>query len=100
MTVNDYAEQVVNNFITDITDHIFVNIERNDGLMREYMSKVKSFGLDNVNMAIGKKVKDLLNLKNSDQCRKPQSRLITTYTRHGCKRTRGVDLSLLDEATP
>jgi len=82
MSANNYAEQVVNNFITDITDHVFLNIERNDDLMREYMSNVNLYGLDAVNTAIGKKVKERLNLENDGESDKPQSRLIKTYTRH------------------
>jgi len=82
MSVNEYAEQVVNNFITDITDHVFLSIERDDILMREYMGNVNSYGLDAVNMAIGKKVWDILKLDNLDEKGKPKSRLIQTYTRH------------------
>ena len=82
MSVNDYAEQVVNNFITDITDHVFLNIERNDDLMREYMSNVGLYKLEPVNIAIGKKVKELLNLENNGESNEPKSRLIKSYTRH------------------
>ena len=82
MSVNDYAEQVVNNFITDITDHVFLSIERNDDLMRKYMSNVNLYGLDAVNTTIGKKVKELLSLENIDESDTPKSRLIKSYTRH------------------
>ena len=83
MSVNEYAEQVVNNFVTDITDHVFLNIERNDDLMRDYMTNVNRFGLDSVNMAIGKKIAERLNLTNLDENNKPTSRLIKSYMRHG-----------------
>jgi hypothetical protein len=82
MSVIDYAEQVVNNFITDITDHVFLNIERNDKLMRDYMINVGLYGLDAVNTTIGKKVKEQLSLENSGESDEPKSRLIKSYTRH------------------
>jgi len=82
MSASDYAEQVVHNFITGITDQVFLAIERNDDLMREYMSNVNLYGLDAVNTSIGKKVKELLNLENDGESGTPQSRLIKTYTCH------------------
>jgi len=82
MNANDYAQQVVNNFITDITDHVFLSIEQDDSLMREYMTNVNRYGLEAVNMAIGEQVKELLDLKNAEKNNKPKSRLIKVYTRH------------------
>jgi hypothetical protein len=81
MSANDYAEQVVNTFITNITDHVFLNIERNDDLRREYDENVNRYGPEAVNTAIGKKVRELLSLKNDGES-KSQSGLIKTYTRH------------------
>ena len=85
MGVNEYAEQVVNSFVEDITEHLFLSIEQNDDIMREYMTNVNRFGLDILNMAIGKKIKELLNLENIDENTNPKSRLIKTYTRHKIK---------------
>jgi len=85
MNVNEYAEQVVNDFITDITDHLFLSIEREDKLIREYMKNVNRYGLDAVNMTIGRKVKEMLNLENLDENDNPKSRIIQSYTRHKTK---------------
>jgi predicted transglutaminase-like protease len=85
MNVNDYAEQVVNRFITDITDHVFLSIEHDEELMREYMTNVNRYNLEPVNMAIGKKVMEILNLANLDENDTPKSRLIKSYTRHKIK---------------
>ena len=82
MSVNDYAEKVVKNFITDITDHVFCNIERDNDLMREYMDSVNLYQLEAVNTTIGKKVRELLNLKNTGENNNPKSRLIKSYTKH------------------
>jgi len=82
MSENTYAEQAVNTFIADITDHLFLSIERDDTLMRDYMTNVNRFGLDKVNMAIGRQIKERLNLENLDESKTPKSRLIKSYTRH------------------
>jgi len=82
MNVNQYAEKVVNDFITDITDYVFLAIENDDAAMREYMSKVNEFGLTQVNTTIGKKVREILKLENIDESDNPKSRIIQTYTRH------------------
>jgi len=82
MSVSEYAQQVVDNFITDITDHVFLSIERDDNSMREYKSNVNSYGLEAVNTAIGKKVKELLDIENDGESNEPKSQLIRSYTRH------------------
>ena len=84
MSVNEYAEQVVRDFITDITDHLFLSIERDDAKMRDYMENVTRFGKKELNMAIGKKVAVLLGLDELklDDPKLPNSRLITGYTRY------------------
>ena len=82
MSANDYAEQAVTNFITHITDYLFLFIEQDDDLMREYMTNVNRYGLDAVNMAIGMKIKERLSLENGEENIKPKSRLIKSYTYH------------------
>jgi len=82
MSVNEYAEQIVNNFIHDITDHLFLSIEHDDKLMREYMTNVNRFGLDQLNMTIGMKIKERLSLENNGENNNPKSRLIKSYTYH------------------
>jgi hypothetical protein len=82
MSANDYAEQVVNGFIHEITDNLFLSIERDDEKMREYMTNVNRYGLDAVNMAIGMKIKERLALENGEENKNPKSRLIKSYTCH------------------
>ena len=82
MGANDYAEKVVNDFIHEITDNLFLSIERDDEKMRDYMTNVNRFGLDTLNMAIGKKIKERLNLENEGENPNPKSRLIKAYTFH------------------
>jgi len=82
MNVNQYAEKVVNDFITDITDYVFLAIEHDDVAMREYLDVTSKSGKDEVNQTIGKKVKELLNLENDGETTKCKSSLIESYTRH------------------
>ena len=80
MNVNSYADQVVSDFIWEITDHVFLAIERDDTVMREYMDNVNHYGLDAVNKAINLKIKERLALENDGENTSPQSKLIKSYT--------------------
>ncbi len=82
MNVDEYAEKIVNDFIHNITDHIFLNIQHNENLMREYQTQVNRASLEAVNMAIGRKVKEKLHLENDGQNDHPKSSLIKCYTYH------------------
>jgi hypothetical protein len=82
MTANEYAEKIVTEFMRNITDHVFLNIQRNEALMREYQTMVNTNSLQSVNQAIGKKVKELFDLDNDDKCATPKSWLIKDFTYH------------------
>ena len=82
MSSSSYADKVVNEFMEKITDHVFLNIQNNEHLMREYQSAVHESSLMEVNTAIGKKVKEVFNLKDSGECNQPNSWLIKSYTKH------------------
>jgi hypothetical protein len=80
MTAGEYAEKVVLDFMRNITDHVFLNIQSNEGLMREYQTQVNENGLQAVNAAIGKKVKEIFQLENDVICSAPKSWLIKDFT--------------------
>jgi hypothetical protein len=82
MTVEEYAEKVVNDFVRDITDHIFCTIQHSEDMMRKYQTALEEHGLIAVNTTIGKKVKDLLRLNNDGENNSPKSFLIKSYTYH------------------
>src|ERR1035437_5582752 len=82
MTASEYAEKVVLDFMRNITDHVFLNIQRNEGLMRGYKTQVNENSLMEVNTAIGRKVKELFKLENDGVCDKPKSWLIKDFTYH------------------
>ena len=89
MNANEYAEKIVGDFITDITDCVFLFIERDEKVMKDYMTNVNRFGLDTLNKAIGLKIKEKLNLENDGENNRPKSKLIKSYTRHKIPDTRG-----------
>jgi len=82
MTSDEYAEKVVLEFLRDITDHVFLNIQNNEELMREYQRQVNENSLKAVNTAIGKKVKEVFDLKDDVVCKTPKSWLIQSFTSH------------------
>jgi predicted metalloenzyme YecM len=82
MTVNEYADKVVLDFMRNITDHVFLNIQSNEALMREYQTQVNENGLQTINQAIGRKVKDLFDLEDDGICSAPRSWLIKDFTLH------------------
>jgi bisphosphoglycerate-independent phosphoglycerate mutase (AlkP superfamily) len=82
MTANKYAEEVVRDFMRNITDHVFLNIQNNERLMREYQTRVNENSLQAVNAAIGKKIRKIFDLKNDGECNTPKSWLIKDFTFH------------------
>lgn len=82
MSASAFAEQIVRDFITNITDHVFLSIEQDDAVMREYMTNVNHFGLEEMNRAIGLRVKDMLQLDHVGEEHNPRSRLIKSFTKH------------------
>ncbi len=82
MNVNDYAERIVRNFMLDLTDHVFLHIQHDEELMRGYQTMINENSLRSVNQAIGRKIKEVFDLKNGEICSKPKSWLIKDYTRH------------------
>lgn len=82
MAANEYAEKVVLDFMRNITDHVFLNIQNNEELMRESQRQVNENSLKAVNTAIGKKVKEIFDLKDDGECNRPKSWLIQGFTLH------------------
>jgi hypothetical protein len=82
MTPNEYAEKIVLDFMRKITDHVFLNIQSNETLMREYQTQVNENSLQAVNQAIGRKVRELFDLENDGECNTPRSWLIKDFTFH------------------
>ena len=82
MEQKEYVKKIVDGFIREITDNLFLYIERDTERMREYMTNVNRHGLDSVNMALGTEIARVLHLQKAGQNNAPQSRLIKGYTYH------------------
>jgi transcription termination factor NusB len=82
MTPDEYGEKVVLDFMRNITDHVFLNIQNNEKLMREYQTQVSLNSLQAINPAIGRKVKEMFQLEDDGECNTPRSWLIKAFTLH------------------
>jgi hypothetical protein len=80
MTASEYAKKLVLEFMRELTDHVFLNIQYNKKLMKDYQTQVNKSGLRAVNQAIGKKVRQIFQLKPDVICSAPRSWLIKDYT--------------------
>jgi hypothetical protein len=66
VTPAEIAEQAVSNLNKRITNEVFLEIQNSRKLMQEYLKAVEQHGLDTVNKAIGKRVKQAYQLTNMD----------------------------------
>lgn len=58
----------------DITDLVFLEIEKDEELLDEYNDLVKAKDRHTINTQIGKIIKDYWNLNNLGRCHNPESR--------------------------
>ncbi|MBI5100846.1 MAG: hypothetical protein HZB33_03255 [Nitrospirae bacterium] len=66
MTVDEIAHEAVRRMNKRITNEIFLIIQNERDLMKEYLRAVEASGLDVVNQTIGKRVKSAYGLANID----------------------------------
>lgn len=66
MTAKELAKKAITRMNKRITNEIFMLIQNDRELMRDYLRVVEEKGLDKVNQTIGKEVKDAYGLKNVD----------------------------------
>ena len=78
--INTFAEKVIEKFSKEITDQVFLMIENDKDLNKEYLRLVSDTKLDTVNQTIGKIVKKAYHLKNTPtRKREPKSKLIKSH---------------------
>jgi hypothetical protein len=67
----------------DITDRVFLMIERDEQLIQEYRGLARDdTARRGLNSRIGRRIRERFSLKNLGRCHKPESRLIKSYERH------------------
>ncbi|MEA2012019.1 MAG: hypothetical protein U9O87_02890 [Verrucomicrobiota bacterium] len=80
MSAKTIAEEAVRRMNKKITNEIFLIIQNDRELMKEYLREVDSTKLDTVNQTIGKTVKDVYNLVNlNDREDNPSCTLIQNH---------------------
>ncbi|MCC8020302.1 MAG: hypothetical protein LIO85_11110 [Rikenellaceae bacterium] len=79
-TIKEFADRVIGLKNKSITDEIFLLIQNDKDLMREYLRLVDKNKLDTVNKLIGKRIKERYGLTNDvgrNEC--PESTLISSH---------------------
>ena len=79
----DFIDKVLDRFAADISDRVFMMIQGDKELMREYLRFVRN-GTDynTLNCELGKRINERFNLRNTGRCKEPQSALIESYEGH------------------
>ncbi|SHJ15397.1 hypothetical protein [Propionispora hippei] len=75
----EIAERAISIMNKRITNEIFLIVQNDRTLMKEYLRAVEREGLDTVNQTIGKKVRQKYQLTNSDRENNPTCTLIQSH---------------------
>jgi len=95
LTAEEFVEKSLNQFMSSITDKVFLMIQNDHSLMQEYLDLVRVQDGERLNAYIGKLIKEKLRLDDVMASGQPaegksQSTLIkTTYTEHSLDRGAG-----------
>jgi len=80
VAASEIAEEAIRRMNKRITNEIFLIIQNDRDLMKEYLRTVQDSGLDVVNQTIGKRVKASYNLVNvNDREDNPSCTLIQSH---------------------
>ena len=78
--LSNFNKIVLSKFAKSITNSVFLMIQNDKALMREYLKLVHKHNVKPVNMSIGKAIKDTFNLNNfPGRENKPTSTLIQSH---------------------
>ena len=79
MTPKEIADEAISRMNKRITNEIFMIIQNDRDLMKNYLRAVDSNTLDTVNQTIGKAVKKAYDLTNADREDEPACTLIQSH---------------------
>ena len=87
MSIKSYIDKVIKSFnekiSEDVTDRVFLMIEHNEELMKEYREIAYDDKLKRgLNSRLGRLIREEFHLKNIGRCYTPRSKLIRSYERH------------------
>ena len=80
--LNTHLKMYKNACPENITDLVFLEIEKNKKYLDIYGDFVNRTGRGNINKQIGKFIREYWDLKNLGRCNFPQSSLISSYEKH------------------
>ena len=76
------GRKAITAFTKRLTDEIFLFIERDPALLKEYKEVVKTYSAHSVNATLGKMIAEAYGLGNLQKEGHPDSTLLKRYTRH------------------
>jgi hypothetical protein len=77
--MDKFTKKVLDRFSKEITDQVFLYIQNDKELMRDYLHLINKNDLKIVNSSIAKAIKSRYNLTNLAKKGKPESSLIQSY---------------------
>lgn len=78
--LKEFKERVIEKFSSTITDNVFLMIQNDKKLMKEYLQLLEKHKLNVLNSSLAKEIKKRYNLENRDLKNKtPKSNLIQTF---------------------
>ena len=87
MKEKEFYDKVLDNYekanecpvTNDITDRVFLMIEKDDELLKDYQAHVGGKNIKVKNAGIAKAIKAKFDLQNDKVCKNPKSTLIKSY---------------------
>lgn len=82
MEHKEFHEKVLNRFVGNLTDRVFLMIQNDRELMQDYLNLLKDAGeRKSFNGKLAQAIEKKFDLTPIDECENPESVLIKSYTR-------------------
>lgn len=79
------GKKVLTRFTRQIVDQVFLFIQNDPELLKEYQDVVRESTPNGVNSVLGRMITEAYDLINLNKEKRPQSRLLKKYTRHAVR---------------
>ena len=79
------GKKVLTRFTRRIVDQVFLFIQNDPELLREYQEVVRESTPNGVNSVLGRMITEAYDLINLNKEKRPESRLLKKYTRHAVR---------------
>ena len=81
MNIDSFINDVLNEFTSSITERVFLMIQNDHELMRQYLDIIDKNSRLEINTKLPKAIRETFNLINTSEEKQSKSKLIQTYTR-------------------